>query len=65
MNKLTANDFRNKISEIKSKMVSGISYEQVKSEFEPYLEEMNKRMEAIAKQHGKKFKKLTFNYIMR
>ena len=65
MNKLTANDFRNKILEVKAKMLGGLSYSEAVKELQPYLNEMNIRGEAIAKEYGKKFKKLTFNYIMR
>lgn len=46
---------------------SGIhkSREQVKSEMEPVLNEMNRRGKLIAKKYGKKFHPVTFIEVMR
>ena len=46
---------------------SGIhkSREQVKSEMEPVLNEMNRRGKLIAKKYGKKFRPVTFIEVMR
>ena len=39
--------------------------EQVKSEIQPVLDEMNRRGKLIAKKYGKKFRPVTFIEVMR
>ena len=57
---------KNKIQEIKMRMVSGlIDYDQAKKEAQPIIDEMNRLGEGIAKKFGKKFSKFTFVNLMR
>ena len=59
-------DNRNKIQFIRSEYLQGrISLNEAKSNIEPILKVINETGEKIAKEHGKKWKKLTFNYIFR
>jgi hypothetical protein len=45
--------------------VGEIDYQQAKVEAAPILEAMNERGAEIAKQHGQKYRPLTFTYVMR
>ena len=59
-------DYRQKIGAIKSDYLKGIkTYEQAKSEVDILLVEMNEKGKKIAKEHGRSFTKLTFNYVFR
>lgn len=57
---------RNKIQDIKSRLNCGlISYDKAKEEAEPYINEMNRLGEEVAKKFKKKFYKFTFSGLMR
>lgn len=57
---------RNKIEDIKTRLNYGyIGYDQAKEEAQPFIDEMNKRGEEVAKKFGKKFSKFTFVSLMR
>lgn len=57
---------RNRIQDIKQRLAFGnIDYDTAKKEAEPFIEEMNKKGEEIAKKFGKKFSKFTFVNLMR
>lgn len=59
-------DYRKKILEIRSDYLMGeITFDQAKAKVEPLLEEMNEKGLAVAKKHGRKFRKLTFGYVFR
>jgi len=58
-------NLKNKVIEAKMKLLNGIDYEIVKKELQPFIDKANIRGEEIAKEYGAKYKKLTFNYIMR
>lgn len=54
------------ISKIKSKLdFNQISYEDAKTETEQLIVKLNKEGEKIAKKHGVKFNKFTFQGLMR
>ncbi len=53
-------DFRKKVNEIKNRLDKGENYEMLKKELEPFLDEMNRRGEKIAKKNRRKFYKFTF-----
>lgn len=57
---------RNRIQDIKTKLACGyIDYNQAKKEAEPFIAEMNRLGEEVAKRFGKKFSKFTFVSLMR
>lgn len=59
-------DYRAKILKIRSDMQHGhITIEEAKAQVQPLLDEMNTKGEKIAKEHGRKFRKFTFGYVMR
>ena len=59
-------DYRNKILKIRSDMQHGnITIDEAKVLAQPLLDEMNAKGEKIAKEHGRKFRKFTFGYVMR
>ena len=60
------NDYRTQIQIIRADMVHGrITIDEAKKLVAPILKEMNAKGEAIAKEHGMRYTKLTFNYVMR
>lgn len=59
-------DYREQIQTIRSDYLRGkISLDDAKGAVQPLLDVMNKKGEVVAKQHGKRFKKLTFGYVFR
>lgn len=57
---------RNKIQDIKTRLACGyIDYDQAKKEATPFIDEMNRLGEEVAKRFGKKFVKFTFVNLMR
>lgn len=59
-------DYRDKIEKIRMKYLKGqISLKMAEDDVRPLLREMNEKGTKIAKEHGKKFHKLTFGYIFR
>jgi hypothetical protein len=59
-------DYRTRIQEIRGAFLRGeLTYDQAKETAQPLIDEMNVKAEAIAKEHGQKFRKFTFNGIMR
>lgn len=60
-------EYRMKIGEIKQLYLQGkISYEEAQAKVQPLLDEMNAKVEKIAKEFGrKKPAKLTFGYVFR
>ncbi len=59
-------NFRNEILKIRSDYLKGkIDFDTAKGLVNPLLVTMNDTGLQIAKEHGKKFKKLTFNYVFR
>lgn len=59
-------DYRTQIQIIRGKYLRDeISYKEAKTQVESLLVPMNKKAEALAKEHGMKFKKLTFGYVFR
>lgn len=58
-------NLREKVNEIKFEMLNGLTYEEAEEKMKPFLEKANQRGLEIAKEYGQKYKKLTFNYIMR
>jgi type IV secretory pathway TrbF-like protein len=58
-------DLREKVFEVRAKMVNGMSYEDAKSELQPYIDEINKIGKQIARKHKKKYYDLTFGYLVR
>jgi len=59
-------DFREKVQLIRSEYLKGaITLDQAKAAVKPLLDQMNERGAQVAKEHGKKFHKLTFGYIFR
>lgn len=58
--------FREKINYIKGRLQAGvIDYETAKAEAAPVIAEMNEKGAEIAKKYGRKYKPLTFGYLMR
>lgn len=53
------------IEDVRVKLRRGAQYEACMLEAEPALEIINQKGAEIAKQHGRKFKKLSFSYLMR
>lgn len=45
--------------------MGAMSLKGAKESVAPLLEEMNRKGAEIAKEHGRKFKKLTFGYVFR
>jgi len=61
-----AHNNRAKLDEIRSRMNRGLlSVVEAKAEAQPIIDQMNHTAERIAKEHGRKFKKFTFGYLMR
>jgi hypothetical protein len=59
-------DFRAEIKEVKQQYMAGaISYAEAVYKLRPVLMEMNKRMKKLCKEHGIRFKPLTFSYVFR
>ncbi|MBR5202372.1 MAG: hypothetical protein IKW45_03820 [Clostridia bacterium] len=59
-------DFKNKINEIKFKLMTGqLSYYQAKELAQPIIDEMNERGKIIAKKYNQRFKPFTFASLMR
>ncbi len=59
-------DYRRKILSIRMEYLKGIiDLDTAKARIQPLLDEMNIRGLVIAKQHSRKFTKLTFGYVMR
>lgn len=58
-------DFINALTEIKIKMVHGLSYNEAKVEAKPIIDEMNRRVEIIAKQYKQHPVKFSFAGLMR
>lgn len=59
-------DYRTKIEKIRMAYLKGeITLEQAESYVLPMLVEMNQKGAKIAKKFGKKYIKLTFNYVFR
>lgn len=58
-------ELRQKVIEVKTKMLNGMPYEEAKKELQPFLDEANKQGAIIAKKYNKKFNKLTFSYVTR
>ena len=59
-------NYRSQILKIRSDYLHGkITIDQAKELVQPLLDEMNKKGEVIAKEHGKRYKKLTFGYVFR
>lgn len=59
-------EFRSNIQFIRSQYLKGvITLDDAKASIKPMLEIMNERGVKIAKEHGKKFSKLTFGYVFR
>lgn len=59
-------DYRATIESIRHASLRGdISYEEAKARVQPLLDEMNAKGEKIAKEYGKRYKKLTFGYVFR
>ena len=62
MNKM---NLRTKVGEIKTKMLNGLSYTDAKKELQPFIDDANIKCEKLAKEAGRSFNKLTFNYVIR
>jgi hypothetical protein len=62
---MTAQEIRNKQHEIKIRIDNGENYNKLKVEFQPILDEMNKKGKSIASKFGKKFNKFKFEIIIR
>lgn len=61
-----ANENRDAVDRIRAAMNRGaFTYEEAEAEAAPYIKRMNKRGAEIAKEHGMKFKPLSFKYLMR
>jgi histidinol dehydrogenase len=61
-----AHSNRNALEEIKARMLAGeITPDEAKAEAQPIIDAINARGAEIAKEYGRKFKKLTFAYLMR
>jgi hypothetical protein len=59
-------DYRSQILQIRSEMLRGrMTIEEAKKAAQPLIDEMNIKGEKIAKEHGRKFRKFTFGYLMR
>ncbi len=59
-------DYRQQILEIRSDYLRGkMTLNEARAKVEPLLAEMNKKGEMVAKEFGKKFRKLTFGYVFR
>ncbi len=59
-------DYRGEILSIRSDYLRGkITLDEAKKLVEPLLVTMNEKGARIAKEFGKKYKKLTFNYVFR
>lgn len=59
-------DYRAEITTIRHLMNTGkITYTEAQAMAKPVIDAMNARGEQIAKEHGVKYKKLTFSYVMR
>lgn len=59
-------DYRAQIQQIRSEMLAGrITYAEAKAKVKPLLDEMNAKGAAISKEHGMRFKPLSFAYVMR
>ena len=57
---------RTKIEQIRGQYLTGqITLDQAKQFVQPLLDDMNSRGAKIAKKFGKKYYKLTFNYVFR
>lgn len=57
---------REQIQYIRSQYLQGeITLDEAKALVKPILADINKRAEAIAKENGFKFKRLTFGYVFR
>lgn len=63
---MSGQEYRNKINEIRSKMLSGVlSYDEAKAEAQPIIDEMNELGRKIAAKYGKKHTNFTFATLMR
>lgn len=58
-------DLRTEVLKIKQDMASGLSYDDAKNKLQPILDLVNIKGGKIAKKHKKRFKKLTFGYVIR
>ncbi len=59
-------EYREQIEQIRYSYLKGeITLEQAQEKVQPLLAEMNEKGAAIAKKFGKKFNKLTFQYVFR
>ncbi len=59
-------NYRNKINEIKIKLITGkIDYYKAKEEAQPIIDEMNLKGKEIAKKYNQKYKPFTFSSLMR
>lgn len=58
--------YRAKINNIRARLLTGaIDYDTAKAEAKPIIAEMNAKGAEIAKKYGRKYKPLTFGYLMR
>ena len=63
---ITTMDYREQIEKIRQDYLRArISHETAKERVELLLVEMNKKGALVAKEFGKKYKKLTFGYVFR
>lgn len=59
-------DYRAKISDIRALMLQGkITVHEARAMAQPFIDEMNKSGEKVAKRFDRKFKPFTFAYLMR
>ena len=63
---MNGEELRRRIQDIKTRLNCGyLDYDKAKQEAEPYISEMNRLGELVAKKFGKKFNKFTFVSLMR
>lgn len=65
MDKITAQQLRDKVWEIKKRLDDGEDYKELQKEFQPFLDEMNLRSQGVAKMFGKKYYPIDFKTLMR
>lgn len=65
LTQLTGQELRNIQHQFRARLQAGEDYEKVESDFKPYLQEMQRRADLIAKKYGTKPQKMSFRAIMR